>query len=68
MVSGAVEVIRCRESSDYLHLSRGVCHGSGTRGQTGELLKSWDRYILYKERDKWRSYGGRRTCCRRGGG
>ena len=46
VVSGAVGVIRCRESSDYLHLSRGVCHGSGTRGCTGELLKFWDKYTL----------------------
>ena len=43
-------VIRCRESSDYLHLSRGVCHGSGLRGWTGELRKLWDEDILYNTR------------------
>ena len=58
MVSGAVEVIRCRESSDYLHLSRGVCHGSGTRGWTGKLLKFWDKFALYAECDKCRGCGG----------
>ena len=41
-----------RESSDYLHLSRGICHGSGIRGWTGELWKFWDELILYKKRDK----------------
>ena len=45
-------VIRCRESSDYLHLSRGLCHGSATRGWTGEWLKFWSKFILYKKRDK----------------
>ena len=39
-----------RESSDYLHLSRGVCHGSGIRGWTGELRKLWDMNIMYKTR------------------
>ena len=57
-MSGTVEVIRCRESCDCLHLSRGVCHGSGTRGWTGELLKFWDKYTLYEERVKRRQSGG----------
>ena len=57
-MSGAVEVIRCLESSDYLHLSRGVCHGSGTRGWTSERLKFLDKYTLYEERVKWRGCGG----------
>ena len=50
-------VIRCRESRDYLHISRGVCHGSGTRGWTGELLKFSDKFTLYEERVKLRGYG-----------
>ena len=49
-MSGAVEVIRCRESSDYLHFSRGVRHGSGTRGWTGVLSKLWDKNTLCTER------------------
>ena len=43
-------VIRCRESSDYLHLSRGVCHGSGIRGWTGAFSKFLDKNNLWTGR------------------